>query len=133
MSKTPSRSSRSSCSYSRSVCRIIVASRLAEPSCDVVFRPTLLRSSKNDVGQIVLHQTTHIEKSREVGHACGLLHVVGHDDDRIGVSKLVDELLDARRRDGIERGTRLVHEENLRFERNGTRNAQPLLLAAGEA
>ena len=38
-----------------------------------------------------------------------------------------------RRGDGIERARRLVHEQHLRLDRERARNAEPLLLPAGEA
>ena len=34
---------------------------------------------------------------------------------------------------GIERGTGLVHQQHFRFDREGARDAEPLLLSAGEA
>ena len=61
-----------------------------------------------------------------------LLHRVRHDDDGVAVLELVHQFLDARGGDRIERGTRLVHENDLRLDRNRTRDAEALLLAAGE-
>ena len=43
------------------------------------------------------------------------------------------EILDRRRRDRIERRRGLVHEDHVRLDREAARDAEPLLLAAGEA
>src|SRR5262249_24626154 len=48
------------------------------------------------------------------------------------VLQVVHQLLDRGRRDGVERGRRLVEQEHLRLDRDRARDAQPLLLAAGE-
>jgi hypothetical protein len=58
---------------------------------------------------------------------------VGDDDDRVVALELGDELLDLQRRDGIQGGARLVHEDHLRLDRDGAGDAQALLLAAREA
>src|SRR5262249_13975458 len=63
----------------------------------------------------------------------GLLHVVGDDDDRVLVLQLADQVLDGERGDWVERGAWLVHEDYLRLDRDRPRDAQPLLLAAGQA
>ena len=49
---------------------------------------------------IVLDQLTHPEERGVVRDARGLLHVVRHDHDGVGLLELVDQLLDALRRDG---------------------------------
>ena len=67
-----------------------------------------------------------------VGHARGLLHVVGDDHDRYARLELVDQLLDLQRRDRVERRARLVHQDHLGLDRERARDAQPLLLAAGQ-
>ena len=79
-----------------------------------------------------LDQPAQPEKRGQVGHARGLLHVVGHDDDRVVGLELIDQLLDALRRDRIERRRRLVHQQDVGLDGQRARDAQPLLLAAGE-
>ena len=62
----------------------------------------------------------------------GLLHRVGHDHDGVVLPQLVDELLDARGGDRVEGRAGLVHQDHLGAHRDGPRNAQPLLLSAGQ-
>ena len=73
------------------------------------------------------------EERGHVRDARGLLHVVRDDRDRVLALELVDEILDARRRDRIERRRGLVHEDHVRLDRERARDAEALLLAAGEA
>ena len=72
------------------------------------------------------------EERGHVRDARGLLHVVRDDHDRVLALELVDQVLDARRRDRIERRGRLVHEDHVRLDRERARDAEALLLAAGE-
>ena len=67
-----------------------------------------------------------------VGHARGLLHVVRDDHDRDALLELVDQLLDLQRRDRVEGRAGLVHQDHLGVDRERARDAQALLLAAGE-
>ena len=46
--------------------------------------------------------------------------------------ELVDQVLDARRRDRVERRGRLVHQDHVRLDGERARDAEALLLAAGE-
>ena len=46
--------------------------------------------------------------------------------------QLGDQLLDARGGDRVERGGRLVEQQDLRIGRQRARDAQPLLLSAGQ-
>ena len=73
------------------------------------------------------------EERRHVGDARRLLHVVRDDRDRVVALELVDEIFDARRRDRIERRRRLVHEDHVGLDCERARDAESLLLAAGEA
>ena len=54
------------------------------------------------------------------------------DDDRVAGLELVDQFFDALRGDRIERRRGLVHQQDLRFHRERARDAQPLLLTAGQ-
>ena len=47
--------------------------------------------------------------------------------------QLTDQFFHFCRRDWIERGTRLVHQDDLRFDGKRARDAKPLLLAAGKS
>ena len=73
------------------------------------------------------------EEGRHVGHARRLLHVVRDDHDRELLLQIVDQVLDARRRDRVEGGCRLVHQDHVRLHGDGPGDAQPLLLSAREA
>ncbi len=68
----------------------------------------------------------------EIGYARRLLHVVRDDRDRVVLLQLRDQLLDLRRRDGIERRRRLVQQQHLGLDRDRARDAKPLLLPAGQ-
>ena len=72
------------------------------------------------------------EERGHVGDACSLLHVVRDDHDRVVVLELVHQVLDARGRDRIERRSRLVHQDHVRLDGERARDAEALLLAAGE-
>src|SRR6478736_2050575 len=130
MSSTRSRKLSSSPSYSRSVCRRCMLLPSAKPAGDVVFGALLLGAREDHVRAVVLDQLTQVEKRRKVRNARGLLHVVRDDDDRVRLSKLVNQLFDARGGDRIERRTGLVHQQHLGLERQRTRDTQALLLAA---
>ena len=73
------------------------------------------------------------EERGHVGDAGGLLHVVRDDHDRVVALELVHQVLDPRRRDRVERRRRLVHQDHVRLDREAARDAEALLLAAGEA
>ena len=74
-----------------------------------------------------------LKKRGVVGDPGGLLHVVGDDHDRVLGLELVDQVLDRRGRDRVEGRARLVHQQHLRLDRDRAGDAEPLLLAAGEA
>src|SRR5918992_1849892 len=66
---------------------------LAEASCDVVLCPFVTRVGEDEFGLVVLHQNAgstilllvdlRREERRHVTDSRGLLHVVGHDHDRV--------------------------------------------------
>ena len=68
-----------------------------------------------------------------VGDPRRLLHVVGDDRDRHPLLQLRDQLLDAQRRNRVERRTGLVHQQHLGVDGKRPRDAEPLLLAPREA
>src|SRR5215471_2992510 len=106
---------------------------LAEPPRNVVLRDLLARVREDLFGPIVLDQTPEHEEGGVLRNAGRLLHVVGHDHDRVVALELVDELLDLLRRDRVERRCGLVHQDDLGLDRERPRDAEPLLLAAREA
>ena len=84
-------------------------------------------------GGALLDQIPQMEERRLLADAGRLLHRVRHNHDREILTQLVDQLLDHRRSDRVERRARLVHQQNFRPGRNGACNAQALLLTAGKA
>src|SRR4051795_13325440 len=111
----------------------MVPAASAELAGDVLLRARVLRAREDLLRRAELDQLAAEHERRLVGHARGLLHVVGDDHDRVALLELVDELLDLQRRDRIERRARLVHQDHLRLDGDRAGDAQALLLAAGEA
>ncbi|OEI67459.1 Uncharacterized protein Cus16_2894 [Curtobacterium sp. ER1/6] len=74
-----------------------------------------------------------VEEGGLVADARRLLHVVRDDDDREVLLELLDQVLDGERRDRVERGARLVHEQDVRLHRDRAGDAETLLLTAGQA
>src|ERR1700750_1045248 len=56
---------------------------LSKPSRDVVLRDLLARVREDFLGAVVLDQPSQHEEGRRLRDPRGLLHVVGHDDDRV--------------------------------------------------
>src|SRR3954469_374624 len=73
------------------------------------------------------------EEGHSVADAGGLLHVVRDDHDRVASLDLVHQVLDARRCDWIERRARLVHQDDFWLDREGSGDAEALLLTARQA
>src|SRR5215475_9637750 len=103
---------------------------LAKASCNVVLRATIVRGGEDTGGLTKLDQLAEVHEGREIRHASGLLHVVGHDGDRVVVLEFVDQLFDLCRGDRIERRAGFVEQDHFGPHRDGARNAQPLLLPA---
>src|SRR3974390_3148613 len=111
----------------------ILYSPLAEPAGNVVLRASIARRGEDLVGVVELDQLTQIHEGGLVGDARGLLHVVGDDGDSVVLRQFLDQFLDLGSRDRVERRARLVEQDPLGAHRHGTGDAQPLLLAAGQA
>src|SRR5215467_2532814 len=105
---------------------------LAKASCNVVLRATIVRGGEDAGGLTKLDQLAEVHEGREIGYACGLLHVVGHDGDCVVVLEFVDQLFDLCRGDRVERRAGLVEQDHFRPYRDGTCDAQPLLLTTGQ-
>src|SRR5215210_3761574 len=73
------------------------------------------------------------EEGRLVGHARGLLHVVRHDHDRVLLLELEHQVLDLAGRDRVQGRAGLVHQDHVGLDRQATRDAEALLLAARHA
>ncbi len=105
----------------------------AEATGDVILGLPLRRLREDHFGAVVLDQVAQVHEGGVVGHARGLLHVVGHDHDGVLVLELFHQLLDAAGRDRIQRRGRLVQQQHRRAQGHGTGDAQALLLATGQA
>src|SRR5664280_255081 len=121
----------------KSVIVVVLQSRtgssvLAEATRYIILSAAVVRCRKHARGFAVFDQLAEIHERGEVGHARGLLHVVGHDGDRVVVLELVDQFLDLGGGDRVERRARLVEQDHLWPHRDGAGDAQSLLLAAGE-
>src|SRR6516165_2352758 len=81
---------------------------LDKAASDVILRAAVVRSRENASGFAELDKITEIHKGREIRNARGLLHVMGHDRNRVVILQLVDQLFDLGCRNRIERGTRLI-------------------------
>src|SRR6266446_9419562 len=113
-------------------CRCMARS-LTEPAGDVVFGLLVPWIGEQLPRHAEFHQLAQEHKARVVAHAGRLLHVVRDDHDGIAVLELEHELLDLGGGDGIEGGAGLVHQEHVRLDSDGPRDAQALLLAPGHA
>src|SRR3954447_5951395 len=111
----------------------------AEAAADVVLGLLLGRVGEDLVGRADLDQVprlagrVEVEEGGDVAGPRRLLHVVSDDDDRVAALQLADQVLDRQRRHRIERRARLVHQQDLRLDRDRPGDAEPLLLTAGEA
>src|SRR3989441_2786084 len=105
---------------------------LSEPPGDVTFRQRLFGSLEELARRADLDDMTQVHEGGRLRDTGGLLHVVRHDDHGIVLFQVKDKVLDLRGCDRIEGGARLVHEDDLRLDREGARNAEALLLAARE-
>src|SRR5690606_16843202 len=79
-----------------------------EAAGDVVLGLLLRGIGEDRLRGAVLDQIAQVHEGGEVGHARGLLHVVGDDDDGVVALELLDQLFDAAGRDGVERRGRFV-------------------------
>src|ERR1700730_3884675 len=107
--------------------------RSAEAARYVILGPAVLGIGEDGLGRGELDEVAEIHEGGIVRAARSLLHVVGDDDDAVIRLQLADEFFDLLRRARIERGGRLVEQQDLWFDRNRAGDAQPLLLTAREA
>src|SRR5919198_1199550 len=137
---TPDLSPPSSCSKWERTALILpgfctMGGRLAESPGDVILSTRVFRAVEDlvrgsELDQLAGPPLVHQHEGGEVRYAGGLLHVVGHDHDRVAALEALHELLDAQGGDRIEGGAGLVHEQDLRLHGDRAGQAEPLLLAA---
>src|SRR3989304_923442 len=104
----------------------------AEAAGDVILGLFHLRLDEQVVGDAELDEFANVHVGSVVRHARGLLHVVGNDQYGHLLLQFVDQFLDARRGNGVQRRGRLVEKQDLGFGCQGARAAPPLPLPAGE-
>src|SRR5215471_14100876 len=73
------------------------------------------------------------QERREVGDPGGLLEAMRHDHDRDIRRELAHQVLDARSADRVQRGCRLVHQQNVGLDRQSARDDKALLLPPDSA
>src|SRR5882672_422688 len=107
--------------------------RLAEPAGDVILGRRLLGLDEDRVGDVVLDQLSQVHVGGVVRNARRLLHVVGHDYDRVVGLEFMDQLFHLGGRNRIERRAGLVEQQHLGLDRDAPGDAEALLLAARQA
>uniref|UniRef100_E6PZA5 Uncharacterized protein n=1 Tax=mine drainage metagenome TaxID=410659 RepID=E6PZA5_9ZZZZ len=100
---------------------------------DVVLSTLVAWISKDFVRGIELDHATVEEEPSLLCDTCGLLHVVGDNDDGVLGFELKDEVFDLGGRNRIERGGWLVHKQHLGIDGKCAGDAHALLLTAGKA
>src|SRR6266436_1834123 len=133
ISATSRVSSWRSLSKALAVCSEAMIVSSAKSAGDVVLRASIARRGEDLAGLVELDQLAEIHEGGLVGDARGLLHVVGDDRDRVALGQFLDQLLDLGGRNRIERRARLVEQDHFRPHGDGAGDAEPLLLAAGQA
>src|SRR6185437_600179 len=122
-----------SLSNALAVCSEAMIPSSSEPAGDVILRASIARRREDLVGVVEFDQLTEIHEGGLVGNARGLLHVVGDDRNGVVVRQFLDQFLDLGGRDRIERRAGLVEQDYFGPHRDGAGDAEPLLLAAGQA
>ena len=92
----------------------------------------MLRFREHGIGLWKLDQLAQPEQTCVIGHARGLLHVVGDDDDGVILFEFGDQLLHAQGGDRVERGCGLVHQDHFGLRGNDADDTWWLLLAQRE-
>src|SRR3990172_1056256 len=110
---------------------------LTKPSGDVVLGAPVARVREYFVRDAVLDKAAGAMLVRQhergvVGDTRGLLHVVRHDDNRVLLNEIADEVLDLQGRDRVQGRAGLVHQDDVGLDGKGPGDAEPLLLSAGE-
>ena len=85
----------------------------AESASDVIFCFALLWISEELCRRAHLDELSFEEEGRLIRHAGRLLHVVRHDDNRVVVLELEDQVFDPRRARRVEGRGWLVHQQHV--------------------
>src|SRR5712672_3732778 len=122
-----------SLSNALAVCSETMVVSSAEPAGDVVLGASIARRGEYLVGFVEFDQLAKIHEGGLVRDPRRLLHIMGDDGDGVVLRQFLDQFLDSRGRDRIERRAGLVEQDHLGPHRHGAGDAEPLLLAAGQA
>src|SRR6266850_3531627 len=101
-------------------------------SGDVSLRARIAGRGEELRRRATFDQLSVEQEGGEITDARGLLHVVRDDDDSVVLLQFDHQLFDLGRRNGVQRGSRLIHEKNLGLDSESARDAKTLLFTAGE-
>src|SRR5438045_6061501 len=107
--------------------------RSSEPSRDIRLCALIGGRREEFSSGSQFDQLSCQQKSRPIGDARRLLHVVRHDHHADRVAKLVNELLDFLGAEWIERRRRFVKQNYAWAGGERARDTEPLLLASRES
>src|SRR5215470_5398209 len=119
ISATSRVSSWRSLSNAFAVCSEAMIVSSAEAAGDVVLRASVAWRSEDLVGVVKLDQLAEIHECGLVRDARRLLHVMRDDRDRVVLGQFLDQFLDLRGRDRVERRAGLVEQDDLGAHRDG--------------
>src|SRR5919197_1238551 len=108
-------------------------SPLSKSARDIILRLLFARICENFCRRPELNQASEVQESGVIRNPAGLLHVVSHCYDCVFSFEFVDQFLDLRRGDRIQRRTRLVHQDHFRLYGERARDTKSLLLPTRKA
>src|SRR6185503_10063940 len=83
-----------------------------EPARHIIFGLFLGRVGEDLVGGIELDEFAQVKESGVIGDARRLLHIMGDDDDGELLLQVENQVLDASGGEGIQGGSRFIHEND---------------------
>src|SRR5215472_8478746 len=104
----------------------------SEPSGDVSLCARIAGGGEQLRRRAEFDKLADQQECGEIADTGRLLHVVSYRNDGARLLQLHEQLFDFCRADRIECGAGLVEQENFRVDSQSARDAQPLLLPAGE-
>lgn len=104
--------------------------RLAEPARDVGFGLAQLGAGEEVGSGAEFDEPAQVHEGGVVADAGGLLHVVSDDDDRVFSPQFAHQVFHLVGRDWVQGRAGFVEQENFRLGRDGSGDAEPLLLSA---
>src|SRR5205823_1072669 len=101
---------------------------LSKSTRDIILRLFLGWICENLCRRSKLDQPPEVHEGGVIRDPAGLLHIVGHRYNGVFRFWFVNQFLDFRRSDRIERRTRLIHQDDFRLYGERACDAEPLLL-----